>query len=51
MGMHYTVRKKEDKEDERTASASDYIERLAKIKKEQEQMRIIPYTEMPKDKM
>lgn len=49
MGQYYTIRKKEDKEDERTVSASDYMERLAKIRREKEQMRDIPYTEMPKD--
>ena len=49
MGVFTSIKKKEDKEDERTVPASEFIERLTKMQQKQEQQKDIPYTEMPKD--
>ena len=39
----------EDKEDERTVPASEFIERITKMQQEKNQLKDIPNTEMPKD--
>jgi hypothetical protein len=49
MGVFTSIKKKEDKEDERTVPASEFIERLTRMQQKQEQQKDIPYTEMPKD--
>lgn len=49
MGVFTSIKKKEDKEDERTVPASEFIERLTRIQQKQDQQKDIPYTEMPKD--
>ena len=50
MGVFTSIKKKEDREDERTVPASEFIERLTRLQQKQEQQKDIPYTEMPKDK-
>ena len=49
MGVFNIIKKKEDKEDEHTVPASEFIERLTRIQQKQDQQKDIPYTEMPKD--
>ena len=49
MGVFTSIKKKEDREDERTVPASEFIERLTRLQQKQEQQKDIPYTEMPKD--
>lgn len=49
MGVFTSIKKKEDKKDERTVPASEFIERLTRMQQKQEQQKDIPYTEMPKD--
>jgi hypothetical protein len=49
MGVFTSIKKKEDKEDERTVPASEFIERLTRMQQKQEQQKDIPYTEMPKN--
>ena len=49
MGVFTSIKKKEDKEDERTVPASEFIERLTRMQQKQEQQKDIPYTEMPRD--
>lgn len=49
MGVFTSIKKKEDKEDERTVPASEFIERLTRMQQKQEQQKDIPYTEMAKD--
>lgn len=49
MGVFTSIKKREDKEDEHTVPASEFIERLVKIQQKQDQQKDIPYTEMPKD--
>ena len=49
MGVFTSIKKKEDKEDEHTITASEFIERLTRIQQKQDQQKDIPYTEMPKD--
>lgn len=49
MGVFTSIQKKDEKEDERTMPASEFIERLTRIQQKQDQHRDIPYTEMPKD--
>jgi hypothetical protein len=49
MGVFTSIKKKEDKEDERTVPASEFIERMTRMQQKQEQQKDIPYTEMPKD--
>ena len=49
MGVFTSIKKKEDKEDERTVPASEFIERITKMQQEKKQLKDIPNTEMPKD--
>ncbi|MBR3521336.1 MAG: hypothetical protein IKP84_05180 [Prevotella sp.] len=49
MGVFTSIKKKEDKEDERTVPASEFVDRLTRIQQKQDQQKDIPYTEMPKD--
>ena len=49
MGVFTSIKKKEDKEDERTVPASEFIERITKMQQEKKQLKDIPYTEMPKN--
>ena len=49
MGVFTSIKKKEERDDERTMPASEFIERLARIQQKQDQQKDIPYTEMPKD--
>ena len=49
MGVFTSIRKKDEKEDERTMPASEFIERLTRIQQKQNQQKDIPYTEMLKD--
>lgn len=49
MGVFTSIKKREDKEDEHTVPASEFIERLTRIQQKQDQQKDIPYTEMPKD--
>ena len=49
MGVFTSIKKKEEKEDERTMPASEFIDRLTRIQQNQDQQNDIPYTEMPKD--
>ena len=49
MGVFTSIKKKEDKEDEHTVPASEFIERLTRIQQKQDQQKDIPYTEIPKD--
>lgn len=49
MGVFTSIKKKEDKEDELTVPASEFVDRLTRIQQKQDQQKDIPYTEMPKD--
>lgn len=49
MGVFTSIKKREDKEDERTVPASEFVDRLTRIQQKQDQQKDIPYTEMPKD--
>lgn len=49
MGVFTSIKKKEEKEDERTMPASEFIDRLTRIQQKQDHQKEIPYTEMPKD--
>ena len=49
MGVFTSIKKKEDKEDERTVPTSEFIERITKMQQEKKQLKDIPNTEMPKD--
>ncbi len=49
MGLFTTIKKKEDEMDDRTVDASDYFERMAKLQRERNQLKDVPYTEMPKE--
>ena len=40
--------KEEEKKDEKTVSASDFMERMTKMQQEKKQLKEVPYTEMPK---
>lgn len=50
MGIMTSIRKQEDKEDERTVSATEFINRLIEIRRTTQQQKEIPNTEMPKDR-
>lgn len=49
MGVFTTIKKKEDKEDERTVNATEFINRLVESQRTTRQNKDIPNTEMPKD--
>lgn len=49
MGVFTSIKKNDEKEDEHTMPASEFIERLTRIQQKQDQQKDIPYTEMPKD--
>ena len=49
MGVFTSIKKNDEKEDERTMPVSEFIERLTRIQQMQDQQKDIPYTEMPKD--
>jgi hypothetical protein len=47
MGVFTSIKKKDEKEDERTMPASEFIERLTRIQQKQDKQRDIPYIETP----
>lgn len=50
MGVFTTIKKKEDvNDDERTVSATEFINRLVESQRTTKQHREIPKTEMPKE--
>lgn len=49
MGVFTTIKKKEEKEDERTVNATEFINRLVESQRMTQQYKNIPKTEMPKD--
>ena len=49
MGVYTTIKKKEDKEDERTINATEVINRLLESQRTTRQYKDIPNTEMPKE--
>ena len=49
MAVFTTDKKDENKNDERTVPVSEFVERITKIQQEQNQLKDIPYTEMPKN--
>ena len=49
MGVYTTIKKKEDKEDERTINATEFINRLLESHRTTRQYKDIPNTEMPKE--
>ncbi|MCI6503173.1 MAG: hypothetical protein MSA13_00905 [Prevotella sp.] len=49
MGVYTTIKKKEDKEDERTINATEFINRLLESQRTTRQYKDIPNTEMPKE--
>ena len=49
MGVYTTIKKKEDKEDERTINATEFINRLLESQRTTRQYKDIPNTEMLKE--
>ena len=47
MGVFTTIKRKEDKEDERTVNASEFVERLMKVQQEKTERTELPRTELP----
>ena len=48
MGVFTSIKKEEEKKDEKTVSASAFMERMTKMQQEKKQLKEVPYTEMPK---
>lgn len=49
MGIRFTLKKKEDKKDERTVAAEEFINRVVSMKeRETEKLKEIPNTEIKK---
>ncbi len=51
MGVFTTIKKEEEKKDGKTVPASDFMERMTRMQQEKKQLKEVPYTEMPKDKI
>lgn len=49
MGITTSIKKKKDKEDERTMNATEFINRLIESQRTTSKQKDIPYTEKPKD--
>lgn len=49
MGLYATIKKKKQNEDERTVSASEFIDRMQNLQKIKLQHDQLPKTEIPKD--